>query len=178
MNQPSPGEAPQTPADTDEPRWLDEDERATWMAIAGLIFLLPGALDAQLQRDSGLSHFEYTVLAALSDSESRTLRMSYLAGLANGSLSRLSHVIKRMEKRGWVTRRPDPDDGRFTVATMTDAGWKVIESAAPGHVEIVRRLVLDPLTKAQLRQLREIGTRITNQVTLADSGPPCPEPPG
>ncbi len=87
------------------------------------------------------------MLAALSDSESRTLRMSYLAGLANGSLSRLSHVIKRMEKRGWVTRRPDPDDGRFTVATMTDAGWKVIESAAPGHVEIVRRLVLDPLTR-------------------------------
>jgi DNA-binding MarR family transcriptional regulator len=163
MTDSDPAADPQA-ARASEPRWLDPDERDAWLAISGMIFLLPGALDGQLQRDAGLSHFEYSVLAALSDTEDRTLRMSYLAQLANGSLSRLSHVVKRMEKRGWVTRRPDPDDGRYTVATMTEAGWQKIHAAAPGHVEAVRRFVLDPLTKAQLRQFREIGLRVISGI--------------
>lgn len=143
-----------------EPRWLDPDERAAWMAMAGIVFGLPAALDAQLQRDAGITHFEYTVMAALSETDDRSLRMSYLAALANGSLSRLSHVVKRLERQGWVRRSPDPADGRFTVATLTDEGWAKIVATAPGHVEAVRQLVLDPLTRAQVRQLREIGSRL------------------
>ncbi|WP_305782532.1 MarR family winged helix-turn-helix transcriptional regulator [Symbioplanes lichenis] len=147
-----------------EPRWLDEDQQQVWSALLALIMRLPGALDAQLQRDSGLSSFEYHVLAGLSMAPGRTLRMSVLARFAEGSLPRLSQVVARLEKRGLIRRRPDPDDGRFTLATLSEEGWEVVVAAAPGHVEQVRRVVFDPLTKAQQRQLRAIAGRIVHAV--------------
>ncbi|MEY9862011.1 DNA-binding MarR family transcriptional regulator [Catenulispora sp. GAS73] len=146
--------------DVPEPRWLDADEQQAWLALARTMNRLPAALDAQLRRDSGITHFEYQVLALLSGVPERTLRMSTLAAQAEGSLPRLSQVVVRMEQRGWVRRTPDPADGRYTLATLTDDGWEKAVQAAPGHVEEVRRLVLDQLTKAQLRQLRDIGRRI------------------
>ena len=85
---------------SDAPRWLDADERLTWLVLVSLLQTLPGALDAQLQRDSGLSFFEYMVLAMLSEQEDRTLRMSRLAAVTNGSMSRLSHVAAKLERRG------------------------------------------------------------------------------
>ena len=145
---------------TPEPRWLTDDETQSWLALAGVLVRLPAELDAQLQRDAGISHFEYQVLAGLSEAPDRTLRMSELALFANGSLSRLSHVAKRLEDRGWLRREPDPDNGRFTVATLTEAGWAKVVGSAPAHVATVRRLVFDPLTPAQVRQLHEIGHRI------------------
>lgn len=151
-------------------RWLDASEQQTWLALASMLMRLPAALDAQLQRDAGISHFEYQVLAGLSMSAERTLRMSTLAALAEGSLPRLSQVVGRLEKRGWVRRTPDPADGRYTLAILTDDGWDKVLQAAPGHVETVRRLVFDPLTKAQARQLREIGRRIMGAI---DPGDPC-----
>jgi DNA-binding MarR family transcriptional regulator len=143
-----------------EPRWLDAEEGQAWLALASTLVRLPAALDAQLRRDAGISHFEYQVLALLSEAPGRTLRMSELAMLAEGSLPRLSQVIARLERRGWVRRTPDPADGRYTLAILTDEGQAKVTEAAPGHVEEVRRLVFDPLTKAQSRQLREIGRRI------------------
>ena len=154
----------------DGARWLDEDELATWMALAALLFKLPGVLDYQLQRDSGLSHFEYLVLAGLSESPGRSRRMSDLAGFANGSLSRLSHVVKRLEHRGFVERRPADDDGRITVATITDAGYEVLVAAAPGHVATVREYVIDALTSEQLAQLKTVADQILAKV---DPGKPC-----
>src|SRR5881397_2588604 len=109
---------------TDGVRWLEQDELAAWMSLARLVFKLPGVLDFQLQRDSGLTHFEYLVLAGLSESPGSSRRMSDLAEFANGSLSRLSHVVKRLENRGFVERRPAEEDGRITVATLTDTGWE------------------------------------------------------
>ena len=125
---------------------------------------LPAALDDQLQRDSGLSHYEYGILAALSAAEAATLRMSELAIYANGSLSRLSRGVARLERRGWVTRKPDPADGRYTLATLTDDGRSVLVEAAPGHVEVVNRLVFDVLTKPQARQLGIIADRILRAI--------------
>jgi DNA-binding MarR family transcriptional regulator len=122
------------------------------------------ALDDQLQRDSGLSHFEYGILAALSEADDGTLRMSELAIYANGSLSRLSRAVARLEGRGWVTRKPDSVDGRYTLATITNNGRTMIVNAAPGHVEAVNRLVFDVLTTAQARQLRIIAGRILNAI--------------
>lgn len=148
---------PHADADT---RWLDEDELATWMAVTGMMVRLPALLDRQLQRDSGLTHFEYQVLAGLSQAPDRTMRMSTLAEFTEGQLPRLSQVAARMEKRGWLTRRPDPTDGRYTLAELTGTGMQVLLDSAPGHVAIVRRLVFDSLTQAQIRQLREIGHRI------------------
>lgn len=148
----------------EEPRWLNDEERQTWLALVGLMIRLPAALDAQLQQDAGVSHFEYQVMAGLSERPDRTMRMSDLAGLANGSLSRMSHVVNRLEKRGWVHRTPDPADGRYTLATLTEDGWQKIVETAPGHVAAVRDLVFDPLTKTQTRQLRDIGMRVLRAI--------------
>jgi DNA-binding MarR family transcriptional regulator len=140
-----------------EPRWLDDGERAAWLRLIAVAELLPAALDAQLRRDAGLTHFEYFVLAMLSEARERTLRMTSLAQRTNATLPRLSHVVRRLEERGLVERFPCPEDGRATNARLTEHGWDTIVSAAPGHVDAVRRLVLDPLSPAQVAQLRRIG---------------------
>jgi DNA-binding MarR family transcriptional regulator len=153
-----------TPTASGEPRWLDQGEAHAWVALAGMLVELPAALDAQLQRDAGLSHFEYQVLAMLSMEPDRTLRMSRLAALSSGSLTRLSRVVDRLDKRGWVCRRQDPDDGRATLAALTDAGWEKVVETAPGHVAEVRRLIFDQLTSGQVRQLHDIGSRVLRAI--------------
>ncbi|WP_432838289.1 MarR family winged helix-turn-helix transcriptional regulator [Dactylosporangium sp. CA-092794] len=149
---------------TDEPRWLDQDEQNTWVTLFSVLVRLPGTLDAQLQRDAGINLFEYMTLAGLSVAPERRLRMSLLAAISEGSLPRLSQAIGRLEKRGWVRRSPDPDDGRYTLAILTDEGLEKVVETAPGHVAEVRRLVFDPLTKAQPRQLHDICGRIMRTV--------------
>jgi DNA-binding MarR family transcriptional regulator len=146
------------------PCWLAPEEQDTWQAVVGLLLLLPRVLDAQLQRDAGLSMFDYLVLSALSMAEDRTLRMSQLAQLANGSLSRLSNVASRLERHGWLRRYPDPDDGRYTNATLTEEGWDLVVLAAPGHVAAVRHYVTGPLTATQACTLRDAAERILCQV--------------
>lgn len=141
----------------DDPRWLSADEQEAWLVFVEVMMREMAALDSQLQRDCGLSHFEYGILARLSEAPGGTLQMSLLAGMANGSLSRLSHAVKRLEDRGWVRRAPSPGDGRLTDAILTDAGQEKLTASAPGHVAQVRRLVIDPLTPEQLEQLRGIG---------------------
>ncbi|MGA5303934.1 MarR family winged helix-turn-helix transcriptional regulator [Nucisporomicrobium flavum] len=148
----------------EEPRWLDAEELQTWYTLAGLLVRLPSALDAQLQRDAGISLFEYQTMASLSEAPERSMRMSHLAMLAEGSLPRMSQAVGRLEKRGWVRRTPDPTDGRFTLAILTEAGWEKVRETAPGHVEATRTYVFDPLTRAQARQLTEISRRILRAV--------------
>jgi DNA-binding MarR family transcriptional regulator len=153
------------PTDTGgQPRWLDRAELDAWMPLGGLLLKLPAALDAQMQRDSALSHFEYLVLAGLSEAPARTRRMSELAALANGSLSRLSHVVKRLEARGWVRREPCASDGRYTNAVLTDDGWAKVVASAPGHVQAVRTLVLDALSGDELVQLGAVARRILDKL--------------
>jgi DNA-binding MarR family transcriptional regulator len=154
-----------------EPRWLDAEESQAWRALAKTMARLPAALDAQLRRDAGISHFEYDVLALLSEAPERTLRMSVLAMWAGASLPRLSQVVARLEQRDWVRRTPDPADGRYTLATLTSEGQAKVTQAAPAHVEEVRRLVFDPLTKAQARQLHAIGQRIIRAIEPDDHRP-------
>jgi DNA-binding MarR family transcriptional regulator len=146
--------AARTTPDEATTRWLTADERATWLAIARFMVKLPRALDTQLERDAGLSYFEYIVMAMLSEQSDRSLRMSQLAAFTNASLSRLSHVAKRLEGAGLVRREPDADDGRSVKAVLTDEGMASVVAAAPGHVTAVRELVFDPLTDAQVTDLR------------------------
>ena len=116
-----------------------------------MVELLPGVLDSQLRPDAGLTHFEYFVLAMLSEAPERTLRMTALAQRTNATLPRLSHVVRRLEDRGLVERSPCPEDGRATNARLTDRRvGRRSSAAAPGHVDTVRRHVLDPLTPAQV----------------------------
>ena len=149
-----------------EPRWLDDDEMSAWLALNGVILLLPAALDSQMQRDNGITMFEYLVMAMLSEAPGRTLQLKRLASVTNGSLSRLSHVVTRLEKRDWVRREPMADNGRVTMARLTDAGYAKVVASAPNHVETVRRLVFDNLDRRQVRQLQEISTRLLR--SLAD----------
>lgn len=143
---------------------LGPEELDTWSALATLLEWLPAALDTQLQRDAGISHFEYGILFALSQADALTLRMSELAGFANSTLSRLSRAVARLEAKSWVRRAPDPTDGRITLATLTDEGADAAHAAAPGHVALVRRLVFDTLTPAQATQLRTASRRITGAI--------------
>jgi DNA-binding MarR family transcriptional regulator len=141
-------------------RWLGDEERRSWLRLIAVAELLPAALDAQLRRDAGLTHFEYFVLAMLSEAPDRTLRMSKLAQRTNATLPRLSHVMRRLENRGLVERSVCPEDRRATNATLATAGWDAVVAAAPGHVQTVRRLVLDPLTSAEVAQLGRICTSL------------------
>jgi len=145
---------------TDDVPWLDADERATWISFSAMMQTLQAALDAQLKHDAGINVFEYSVMAALSESPGRSMRMSTLAVFAQGSLSRLSHAVSRLERSGWVERRPSKDDPRSTEAHLTAAGMRKVEVSAPDHVRAVRRLVLDPLTDAQVTALGRISREI------------------
>lgn len=162
---------------TPENGWLTEEQQEAWRALVGVMLLLPGVLDAQLQRGAGLNFFEYLVLSSLSMEDDRSLRMSQLATLTNGSLSRLSNVVKRLEQRGWVVRQADPENGRFTRAVLTDSGWDEVVSAAPGHVDAVRQFVIDPLTAAQVRSLTAVGQRIRQRIESDERCTPACEPP-
>jgi DNA-binding MarR family transcriptional regulator len=159
------------PAAQDVP-WLTPAEGAAWWPLSGVISKLPAALERQLQRDAGISHFEYMVLSQLSGAPQRTLRMSDLAELANGSLSRLSHAVGRLERRGWVRREPCPEDGRYTNAILSDDGYAKVVATAPGHVRAVRELVVDALSQEQLQQLRDIAERIMQRVEPDAVWPP------
>jgi len=145
-------------------RWLDEDELQAWLKLAGVMLKLSPALDSQLQRDSDLTHFDYLCLAMLSETEERTLPMSELAARTNASLSRLSHVVSKLEKRGWVARCPSPASRRVTLVRLTEEGWGVLVAAAPGHVETVRSLVFDDLTPDDVKALHRIAGHIVERI--------------
>jgi DNA-binding MarR family transcriptional regulator len=153
-----------TKAPDDSNPWLTSDQLESWLCVVRLMTWLPWSIDQQLQRESNLQMVEYQVLAALSSSPGRTVRMSSLAGITNTSLSRLSHLFDRLEKRGLVRREADPSDGRFTNGILTDVGFATLAEAAPGHVAHVRSLVIDVLTPEQLRRLGRDAARIMARI--------------
>jgi DNA-binding MarR family transcriptional regulator len=132
--------------------------------VVRLMTWLPWSIDQQLQRDSKLGMVEYQVLAILSESPERKRRMSSLAEVTNASLSRLSRVVKRLEERGLVSREPDATDGRFTIAILSDDGFRELAEAAPGHVAHVRSLVIDVLSHERLRRLGRDADRIMSRI--------------
>ena len=142
--------------DSADERWLTPDELDAWLSYVATSTLLESALDRQLQRDSGMPHAYYQILAMLSEVPNRTLRMSDLAAVTQSSQSRLSHAVSRLECNGWVTRMPCPDDRRSTLAHLTDAGFAALAAAAPGHVRTVRTHLFDRLSCEQVAQLRAI----------------------
>jgi DNA-binding MarR family transcriptional regulator len=152
-----------------EPRWLSDDEQRSWRKLAGVLTLLPAALDAQLQRDAGLTHFAYWVLAMLSEAPGRAQQMTELAAASRSSLSRLSHTVARLEKNGWVRRERSPDDARAKIAVLTEDGYAKVVDTAPGHVEAVRTLVFDVLSSAQVRQLADICAALLDGLAAGDA---------
>jgi DNA-binding MarR family transcriptional regulator len=161
-----------------ETRWLDDDEQRTWRAFIAVTRLLDGDLDRQLQRDSGMPHAYYVILAMLSEAPGRTLTMSELACVTHSSASRLSHAVRRLEEQGYITRHAHPTDRRTTLASLTDAGYAALVAAAPGHVAEVRRVLFDALTPEQVRQLGEISRAILTALGKGPLGEPMPHDEG
>jgi DNA-binding MarR family transcriptional regulator len=149
----------------EETRWLTAEQQRAWRRFAAVVMQLPGTLDTQLQQDAHLTHFGYWVMAMLSEAPDRALRMSELAARSNGSQSRLSHLVGRLEERGWVRRERTPEDGRGYIAVLTDEGYRKVVETAPGHVEKVRSVVFDALTPEQVAQLDEISAIILARMT-------------
>ena len=156
-------------ADT-ETHWLSPEELTAWRSFSRMVAKLQWALECQLQRSAGLSFVEYHALAMLSERPDHTMRMSELADLTNASLSRLSHLMKRLEQRELVRREPDPANGRFTNAILTEHGHASLVAAAPEHVAAVRELVIDALTPAQLRQFGAGAERIIQRIDGSTGG--------
>jgi DNA-binding MarR family transcriptional regulator len=145
-------------------KWLTDAELRSWLSFVRLMTWLPWSIDQQLRRDSKLGMVEYQALAMLSVSPGRKMRMGALAEVSNSSLSRLSHLVERLERRGLVRREPDPADGRFNNAFLTDEGFQTLAEAAPGHVAHVRSLVIDVLSPEQLRRLGRDADRIMARI--------------
>ncbi|MFC4070678.1 MarR family winged helix-turn-helix transcriptional regulator [Actinoplanes subglobosus] len=141
----------------EEPRWLTDEQQYAWRQVVEVLVRVPAALEAQLQRDAGLTHMGYLVLMTLSERPDRRLAMSKLAKRASASLSRLSHVVARLEEKGWVRRERDAEDGRVQIAVLTDEGWDKVTESAPGHAEAVQQLIFDRLSTAQVRQLTKVA---------------------
>lgn len=139
------------------PRWLDVDERRTWIGFLYAQILLFEQIEQDLQRDAGMPLAYYQILVTLSEHPGRAMRMSNLARSLFYSRSRLSHAIDRLERNGWVRREACPEDRRGASAVLTDQGFAVLEAAAPQHVESVRTHLFDQLTPEQTEQLRGVS---------------------
>lgn len=138
----------------DEPvEWLNPREAETWLVLWAVSEWLPARLDQQLKRDSGVSHRDYFALAQISMAPDERLSMTELARLSDMSASHLSHVVSRLEKRGWVRRFPSHEDRRTNIAQLTDEGRNFLREAAPGHVRETRRRIFDHLTGEENRIL-------------------------
>ncbi|GAA2703470.1 MarR family winged helix-turn-helix transcriptional regulator [Actinoplanes palleronii] len=153
---------------SEEPTWLTAEQQRVWRSLHGVLLLLPIALDRQLQQDSELSLLEYYVLAGLSEDPTGAARLSDVAFLTNAELSRVSHLAARLEKRGLLVRRPDPADGRYTNAVITEEGRDLVRRAAPGHVATVRKLIFDALGEAGVPELGRAMDRIGTALSETD----------
>lgn len=149
-------------------QWLTPEQLHTWVKLESITELLPGALDQPLQRAHGINHFDYIVLSQLSEAVDRTMPMTVLAARSSATLPRLSHVIRRLEARGLIERRPSDVDRRVTLAKLTAKGWQLVVEAAPTHVASVRKIVIDRLTPPQLAALADITDAILRGLDPGD----------
>ena len=133
---------------------LTADQLEAWILLNAFLETVPSAIDAQLKNDAGINLFEYTVLAMMSEQPDQTIAMSRLADVSFGSISRLSHAVGRLEKRGWVEKRAGEGGRRHNTVSLTDEGFAALRSVAGHHIANVRRLLVEPLTSDELDALR------------------------
>ena len=150
-------------AEQPDPLWLTDRQQAAWRSLVALVTRLPAALDTQLQRDSSLTHFDYFVLSVLSEDPNRRIQLRDLAKFANASLSRLSHVVTKLEKLGWV-KRESIEGSRGSYAVLTDAGMDKVVESAPGHVATVQALLFAGLNDEEVERLGELSSVMLTQL--------------
>jgi hypothetical protein len=145
-------------------RWLTKEQQAHWRSWLAASTVLREQLSRELQDLHGLTMTDYEILVRLSERETNAIRMSDLATLTLLSRSRLSHQIDRMEAAGLVSREVCPDDRRGQLAILTPAGVKALETAAPDHVEGVRKHFVDVLTDAEYKALGSAAKKIADHL--------------
>ncbi|WP_394940238.1 MarR family winged helix-turn-helix transcriptional regulator [Psychromicrobium sp. YIM B11713] len=144
----------------DEVEWLSTQERRTWLALISTFWTLPREFDSLLLRRAKLTLFDYTVLVGLSEVPDGQLPMSELASRTMASLSRLSHVVSKLERRGLLIRSAHEEDGRVTTASITNLGRELLQEVAPDHVAHVRQLVFEQLSSAESVQLDKLLRKV------------------
>lgn len=152
----------------DEVPWLSPDERRAWLSFVLAATSLLDALDQQLQRDAGITRSHLSILQVVAMAPERAVRMSDVAATLRYSPSRLSHAVSRLERDGWVERRPDPADGRGQLVALTDEGQRRIDAVAPRHVVEVRARVFDHLSTEQVGQLEAISDALLRGMAAGD----------
>jgi DNA-binding MarR family transcriptional regulator len=148
-------------------KWLDEDEMRAWHSFLAAGALIDRLVDAQLKEAVGLSHPQYEILVRLGEAPDGELRMTELAGTLLTSKSGLTYQVTQLEKAGLVERRSCPSDVRGVLAVLTEAGRRLLEQAAPGHVTLVRELLIDVLTPDQLATLADALGEVTRRAGRA-----------
>jgi len=136
--------------------WLSPEERATWLSFVLATGAVLDAMDRQLSQVAGINRSQFSILQAVTMAPGKAARMSEVASSLRFSPSRVSHAVARLERDGWVERRPDPADGRGQVVALTDEGQERINQVAPSHIAQVRAAIFDQLSPAQVTQLHEI----------------------
>jgi DNA-binding MarR family transcriptional regulator len=157
-------------------RWLDADEQHTWRSFLTANRLFFDGIERQMQQDSGLPHAYYEILVRLSEVPGHTMRMSHLASTSLSSRSRISHAVARLEKAGWVRRKPCDDDRRGALAELTDEGLAILQAAAPAHVAAVRRALFDALSPEQVAALRDISDTLVAHLSDGPAWPATEDP--
>jgi DNA-binding MarR family transcriptional regulator len=153
-------------------RWLDEGEQRAWRAFLRMHGQLSARLNRQLQGDSNLSLADYEVLVQLTEAPDGRLRPYELQRALQWEQSRLSHHLTRMQRRDLVAREECAEDGRGAFIALTAAGRAAIESAAPGHVDAVRRLFFDSLTGEQVALLDRLATQVLDRIEAGEPAHP------
>lgn len=151
---------PENASHSESTQWLSPQEREGWLFISSIIFNLTRKLENQLQTEAGISFVEYMVLAMLSESKDNSLTMTELAITTNTLPARLSRVVARLEKDGYVRRSLSAEDRRVSICHLLPAGEQKVQEVAPGHVNEVRRQIFDHLTTEQVEHLAEIGEAV------------------
>ena len=148
---------------------LDGDEEILWRSLVELLLRLPRVLDENFEREAKVSMTDYSVLVALSEAPAGELRMGELAEATALSRSRMSRVVDDLVRRSLVTRRKCEQDGRSSLTAVTPEGMAVLAAAHPGHLVRVRSLVLDHITRNEMRTMTQALTRVL--VALRETTP-------
>ncbi|MFB4302549.1 MarR family winged helix-turn-helix transcriptional regulator [Actinomadura sp. NTSP31] len=147
-----------------EPKWLTPHEDRAWRAFVHAGHQLDARLNRHLLQDSGLTQADYAVLAALSEHACDRMAARELCATLAWEKSRLSHQIRGMQKRGLISREPNPDDARSVMIRLLPAGRRAIENAAPAHVHRVRQHLIGLFTPAELDTLATLNERVLNHL--------------
>ena len=142
---------------------LTDYEAETWAAMWQCHMELPTGLDSQLKRNANVTYFEFQAMLKISESPTASRRMTDLSDATSMSLSHLSRVITRLEKKGFIARIPDPNDGRATFAALTPAGQRAVSAGYPGYVAEIRRIIFDNLSADEL----EVFSSALNRINAA-----------